>query len=80
MEPPVSARPENQFSRLVNKIATPAGKPVWGSPEWHEEMRRIGRVGFIYGHMGAGGDDLDKKDWTDADENYECNPRQSGDR
>lgn len=36
-------RPENQFSRLVNKIATPAGEPVWGSPEWHEEMRASAR-------------------------------------
>lgn len=72
--------PENSIFHALQKIAQENKTPEWGTPEHAEWLQQIGRNAFIYGHMGAGGDDLDKKDWTDADENYECNPVQSGEK
>lgn len=56
----------------------PDEAPEWGTPEHSAYLQQLGRIGFVYGHMGEGGPDLDKQDAIDNDEHYDVTPIQSG--
>lgn len=56
----------------------PAVTPAWGTPEHHDYLRALGRIGFIYGHMGPSGRDHDKEAAIDNGDDYDTTPQQHG--